>query len=225
MEAVLDWIKRLLYFSVFLTVFMQLLPGESYKKYVRFFAGILLIILAVNPVLTFLSKENFADGILESIAESEETVDMELDMDELQQAQQNYYRYQAEQAVKEVVKEQAEQMELTVGECDVIWSENGEQIASITVKFSGKEEEEKDETGQSDASQDSSGRTITQDDGSDVERVDIDRTVIEQIQINTGKKDQEDEMQESLSDGAERLKKELMQTLELSEDQVHLIEQ
>lgn len=223
MEAVLDWIKRLLYFSVFLTVFMQLLPGESYKKYVRFFAGILLIILAVNPVLTFLSKENFADGILESIAASEETVDIELDMDELQQVQQNYYRYQADQAVKEVVKEQAEQAELTVGECDVTWSENGEQIASITVKLAGKEKE--NETGQSDASQDSSGRSVIQDDGSDVKRVDIDRTVIEQIEINTGKKEQEDETREALSDGAEQLKKELMQTFELSDDQVHLMEQ
>lgn len=204
MDAVLDWIKRLLYFSVFLTVFMQLLPGEAYKKYVRFFAGILLIILAVNPVLTFLSKENFADGILDSIAKTEETVDMELDVDALEQAQQDYYRRQAELSVEDVVIEQAQQMDLTVSGCDVVWSADGEQIDSITVKVAGTAagEEKKDDS-----------------------QTAMDDTVIERIRIHVGEttKESVDESDPVDADMETGLKKKLMQTFELEESQVQIL--
>lgn len=227
MEFVLNWIKRLLYFSVFLTVFMQLLPGESYKKYVRFFAGILLIILAVNPILTFLSKEDFADEILETMAVSEEKVDMELDVDELWQAQQKYYRRQAEKSVEDVVKEQADQMDIAVKECDIVWSEDGEQIRTLTVKIVGGADQQ-NETGQSGADEpgqsESESDRKSRDNSMDISPIDIDRTVIDQIKITTGRGKEENDDKEAPSDSAQRLKKELMQTFELAEDQIFIME-
>lgn len=49
-EEVYEWIKSAAYYMVLITVFMQILPGEKYRKYIRFFAGVLLVIILLTPL-------------------------------------------------------------------------------------------------------------------------------------------------------------------------------
>ena len=56
--AVKTWICSILLFSIFLSVFLQLLPGKQYVKYVRFFAGLIWILVVMQPVLQLFHLEN-----------------------------------------------------------------------------------------------------------------------------------------------------------------------
>lgn len=45
----LDWARNILFFLVFLSVITHLLADHSYEKYIRFFAGMVLILITISP--------------------------------------------------------------------------------------------------------------------------------------------------------------------------------
>ena len=47
--AVYEWIRNLVAFFLFLSVMENLLPGQKYGKYIRLFAGMVLILLVAEP--------------------------------------------------------------------------------------------------------------------------------------------------------------------------------
>ena len=50
MQAVYGWVKNIIYFMIFLAVVNNLLADSKYEKYIRFFAGMVLILLVVSPL-------------------------------------------------------------------------------------------------------------------------------------------------------------------------------
>ena len=51
LDAMYEWMKNLAFYLVIVTAVLEVLPGEAYRKYVRFFAGIVLILLILTPLL------------------------------------------------------------------------------------------------------------------------------------------------------------------------------
>lgn len=51
LEAMYEWMKNLAFYLVIATAVLEVLPGEAYRKYIRFFAGIVLILLLLTPLL------------------------------------------------------------------------------------------------------------------------------------------------------------------------------
>lgn len=49
-EILLEWARNIIFFMVFLSVISHLLADASYEKYIRFFAGIVLILITVSPL-------------------------------------------------------------------------------------------------------------------------------------------------------------------------------
>ena len=49
-ELLLDWARNILFFTVFLSVISHLLADRSYEKYIRFFAGMVLILITISPL-------------------------------------------------------------------------------------------------------------------------------------------------------------------------------
>lgn len=58
-----EWIRPIIYFSIFSTILLQLLPTTNYKKYIRFFIGLLMILFVTEPLLDFFSGENMTEQI------------------------------------------------------------------------------------------------------------------------------------------------------------------
>lgn len=57
MKAVLyEWMKTIAGFYLLLTVFLHLLPDSVYEKYIRFFMGMLLMVLLSSPFFELLGK-------------------------------------------------------------------------------------------------------------------------------------------------------------------------
>ena len=54
----LEFLKKFYIFMLILMVFSYLVPREEYKKYIQFFIGIFVVVLFLQPVLTFFSMDN-----------------------------------------------------------------------------------------------------------------------------------------------------------------------
>lgn len=50
MASLYGWIRNLICFICILNLVLQILPGSSFKKYVRFFGGVLLVVLVMKPL-------------------------------------------------------------------------------------------------------------------------------------------------------------------------------
>ena len=68
MENLFEWIRNIAYYLIFITVASNLLPNKKYEKYIRFFAGMVLILLVLKPVTGGLRLENTMAYYFESIS-------------------------------------------------------------------------------------------------------------------------------------------------------------
>ena len=51
-EAIYTWMKNIVFFLVIITAVLEVLPGTAYQKYIRFFTGLVLLMLLLTPVLS-----------------------------------------------------------------------------------------------------------------------------------------------------------------------------
>ncbi len=58
MTYLYEWIENIAVYMVVITVAMQMVPNNSYKKYIRFFTGLILIIMMSGPILKILGMEH-----------------------------------------------------------------------------------------------------------------------------------------------------------------------
>ncbi len=52
-ELFMEWMINIAIFSIISSLFLKLLPGKNYLPYGRLMAGIVLILLFLNPLLEF----------------------------------------------------------------------------------------------------------------------------------------------------------------------------
>ena len=57
LENIYTWIENLAFYMVIMVAVMQSIPGENYKKYVRFFAGLVFIMMVLGPVLKIINMD------------------------------------------------------------------------------------------------------------------------------------------------------------------------
>ncbi len=50
LESIYTWIENVAFYMVVMVATMQMIPGENYKKYVRFFVGLILIMMTIGPI-------------------------------------------------------------------------------------------------------------------------------------------------------------------------------
>lgn len=51
MEMIGQWIQNISVFLIVSSAVLHAVPGKDYRKYIRFFTGIILILLLAEPVL------------------------------------------------------------------------------------------------------------------------------------------------------------------------------
>lgn len=73
MTYLYEWIENIAVYMVIITVAMQMVPNNSYKKYIRFFTGLILIILMSGPILKIFGMEQELEEFYKS-AEYEQKV-------------------------------------------------------------------------------------------------------------------------------------------------------
>lgn len=60
-----EWMKKTAYFIVLVTVLLHIVPNEAYRKYIRFFTGILLAILLMTPAASLMGAAEELGDLLD----------------------------------------------------------------------------------------------------------------------------------------------------------------
>lgn len=72
-EFLYEWIRNVAFYMVLVTVMVQILPDNTYKKYIRFFTGMILIMLLMTPILKIFNMEESFDTLFQNASYQQET--------------------------------------------------------------------------------------------------------------------------------------------------------
>ena len=77
--VIYEWMKNLAVFYIFLTVVMNLVPDERYGEHIRFFMGLILILLVASPLLQMLQLKDTVTELFRQNTWKEEYLDAALE--------------------------------------------------------------------------------------------------------------------------------------------------
>ena len=105
MEWISQWIQNLAFFFVFLSAIMNFLPKGEEKKYIRFFMGMLLILVLIKPLLQLGNLEEVINQkvLSGSIEESFEEMMRETGQQEITET--DYVKNACEREMKEQIEQ------------------------------------------------------------------------------------------------------------------------
>lgn len=120
-----EYIRGFLALFILMTMLLHLIPGESMKKYIRFFAEIVLVAGFLTPILSlFYDSEEFLRKIdYETFTENISQISM--DMQRVEYMQADYYRKEYETAIAEDVWQMA----------DTIAAVYGYEVSDVSVRL------------------------------------------------------------------------------------------
>ncbi|MCR5704809.1 MAG: stage III sporulation protein AF [Eubacterium sp.] len=84
MDWIYGYIKNIVIFMLMTTMILNLYPREEFEKYIRLFAGLLLLLLMLHPVLQWKEKSFSPEAYLETMV-PERDIDFEKRQKELEQ--------------------------------------------------------------------------------------------------------------------------------------------
>lgn len=118
-SSIMSWVKQIALFYIASNIFIALLPGEGYKKQIKVFVGIILILIVINPILSLLGNEKSFDSLLNAeISKSKQDdniIWMKInDESQYEQVIQPYI-----DAIKKDIDKKAWEYALYVDECSV----------------------------------------------------------------------------------------------------------
>lgn len=144
MEFVTGWVQNIAYYMIFMTVVLSLLPAKQYEKYVRFFAGIILILLVIKPFLGGLRLEEEISHFYQEFSLKQDTAELEQKILGVEQQQKKMILAQYEAAVREDIRQMAGSSGFSVRELDVsVCEDEGEdgfgkvETVWLLVKYAG----------------------------------------------------------------------------------------
>lgn len=56
-DYIYEWIQNVAFYLVLVTAVLHVVPNQSYRKYIRFFTGLVLILMIMTPVLKLFGTE------------------------------------------------------------------------------------------------------------------------------------------------------------------------
>lgn len=134
----MTYVKGLIVLFVVLTILLHLPTQENYRKYIHFFAELILTMALLSPILSIFCDSDAFLQLIEYEAFSEKLAMVSEDMEHIEYLYEDYHREKYAQAVAEGVKQIAEGYDLDVQEAAVELSEEY-KVEHITVNIATKE--------------------------------------------------------------------------------------
>lgn len=117
-----EWIKNIAFYMIIVSVVLNVLPGNRYQKYIQFFSGIVLILLAFLPIVRLTGKEQTIKELYEGYSykqKKEEFEQMEkyfTDTDILEFLPEEYLQDEEGQEEKQQENERVKIDSIVIGE-------------------------------------------------------------------------------------------------------------
>lgn len=103
MEGVYRWIQNIVYYLIFVTMILNLLPSGKYEKYLKLFTGCILILLVIQPVTGGLRLEEQISGLFNSLSFENDVGEITKDLDGMEEKRLNTLVSRYEKAAGEDV--------------------------------------------------------------------------------------------------------------------------
>lgn len=98
-EAIFAWIRNIAYYMILISAFLHVVPNEGYRKYIRLFTGMILILLLSSSILslfgviteelTFINIEKYQDKLDEISEETKYLYDVDVSSYVIDESQEN----------------------------------------------------------------------------------------------------------------------------------------
>ena len=127
MEWLSQWVRNLAFYFIFLSVLMNVIPQGEERKYIRFFMGLLLILVLIRPLLTvgrldrLLSWKTLSEGIRQEYEE------FSMEKKYLEQEGKDYVQKNCQKEMERQIKALLEQLSYEGTEVRVEFF-NGEEL-------------------------------------------------------------------------------------------------
>ena len=84
MQGIYSWVSNIVYYMIFVTMLINLLPGGKYEKYLKLFAGCILILLVIQPVTGGLRLEEKMAAIFKSLSFENDATELKDDLENME---------------------------------------------------------------------------------------------------------------------------------------------
>ncbi len=109
-EYLYEWIRNIAFYMILSTVLLEALPVSEYKKYIRFFMGMILVLLLMMPIWKVFGTAQSLESVFDSSVYEKEVERMEEVSKKLREVDVNDYM----EEVREKQYESENRVEVTV---------------------------------------------------------------------------------------------------------------
>lgn len=111
MSALYSWVGNIVFYLIFITVAVNLLPNKKYEKYLKLFSGMVFILLVLKPLTGGLRLEDKIAYYFETITLQNDSEDLKKELTGMEQQRLGQMINQYEEAVAQDVEAMALDME------------------------------------------------------------------------------------------------------------------
>lgn len=133
MQTLIDWIRSILILYFLMMIILYFTAGDSYKKYIRFFMGLVLVLTILQPVLKLFGKEETLREHISYEAFRQSMEEAQFDFGNMEEAENEIYRRQYEQALEDQFLSDAKEKLLDIEDISVSLNANYE-LEQVTIR-------------------------------------------------------------------------------------------
>lgn len=119
MDAALNWMKEFLIIYFILTILMHLSAADQYKKYLKFFSGMILLLILIKPVLRLTGNSGRLEALISYEAFWEQLDGMGQSTKKLEYLQNSHYIQKYEQAMADGIMQGLQEQQIAVRKVEV----------------------------------------------------------------------------------------------------------
>ena len=143
------WVRNIVCYLIVLTVVSELLANSRYERYLRFFSGLVLIVLVVSPLSDALCLTDTLDDLFSAITFSQESDDFQERIWGMEEERKKRLAASYEEVLAREVEEMAREEGLLTENVTAVIDENGDspsygrvETFSIRLKKEGRAREQ-----------------------------------------------------------------------------------
>ncbi|MCI5648077.1 MAG: stage III sporulation protein AF [Fusicatenibacter sp.] len=133
-EAILEWLRTVAAYLIFMTAVLQILPENQYRKYLQFFLGIVMILVLGRPLLRISHLEESFEKTLDQLTLEEEVKAMENGYLAMEGYQETYLYHAYQKEIEMQIRMYLEELGISGAKVTVkLDQQEGVAVESISI--------------------------------------------------------------------------------------------
>ena len=144
-QELMQWVQKIIFLAMFLSMILQILPGEKWRKYISFFAGLIFVTALIQPLGNLLGQEDLGLSRMAGVTFETKRQIAWMDQAYLGEDAQQKYEQSLSLAGKELARQLADSMDLDVRDAAVHMGVDGKNVEKMQVTLRGATDRQKSE--------------------------------------------------------------------------------